>query len=138
MHNFSDIDEEMKTVGSFGIDEVVGGVVRCIHAISSDCDLPTKLPQNMAQRFRTAATIAQAVKVSVLQYGYTETGKYLPNRNCFISITFPELQCLNCVLLSLHFFIVYFSYRKLDTLETLATSPSCIQVKLTLGGYLCS
>lgn len=61
-HLGCDIDEEMKTVGSFGIEEVVGGVVRCIRAISSDCDLPTSLPQNMAQRFRTAATIAQAVK----------------------------------------------------------------------------
>ncbi|KAG0711562.1 Coiled-coil domain-containing protein 22 [Chionoecetes opilio] len=61
-HLGCEIDEEMKTVGSFGIGEVVGGVVRCIRAISSDCDLPTSLPQNMAQRFRAAATIAQAVK----------------------------------------------------------------------------
>lgn len=58
----------MKTVGSFGIEKVVGGVVRCLHAISSDCDLPTTLPQNMAQRFRAAAAIAQAVKVRLLHY----------------------------------------------------------------------
>lgn len=61
-HLGCDIDEEMKTVGSFGIEKVVGGVVRCLHAICSDCDLPTSLPQNMAQRFRAAAAIAQAVK----------------------------------------------------------------------------
>lgn len=73
-HYFSDIDEEIKTIGSFGIDEVVGGIVRCVRAISSDCDLPTSLPQNMAQRFRAAAAIAQAVKVGVLLcvYGYVE------------------------------------------------------------------
>lgn len=53
-------------MGSFGIDEVVGGIVRCVRAISSDYDLSTSLPQNMAQRFRAAAAIAQAVKVSVL------------------------------------------------------------------------
>lgn len=61
-HLGCDIDEEMKTVGSFGIEKVVEGVVRCLHAISSDCDLPTSLPQNMAQRFRAAAAIAQTVK----------------------------------------------------------------------------
>ncbi|XP_050734682.1 coiled-coil domain-containing protein 22 homolog [Eriocheir sinensis] len=61
-HLGCDIDEDIKTVGSFGIAEVVGGIVRCVRAISSDCDLPTSLPQNMAQRFRAAAAVAQAVK----------------------------------------------------------------------------
>ncbi|XP_042874640.1 coiled-coil domain-containing protein 22 homolog [Penaeus japonicus] len=57
-----DIDEEVKSVGGFGIPEVVKGVVKCIRAINSDYELPTSLPQNMAQRFRAAASIAQAIK----------------------------------------------------------------------------
>lgn len=57
-----DIDEEVKSVGGFGIPEVVTGVVKCIRAINSDYELPTSLPQNMAQRFRAAAAIAQAIK----------------------------------------------------------------------------
>lgn len=57
-----DIDEEVKSVGGFGIPEVVTGVVKCIRAINSDYELPTSLPQNMAQRFRAAASIAQAIK----------------------------------------------------------------------------
>ncbi|KAG7160168.1 Coiled-coil domain-containing protein 22-like 1 [Homarus americanus] len=61
-HLGCDIDEKVKSVGGFGIEEVVSGVVRCIRTINSDCELPTSLPQNMAQRFRVAASIAQAVK----------------------------------------------------------------------------
>ncbi|XP_071523331.1 coiled-coil domain-containing protein 22-like isoform X1 [Panulirus ornatus] len=61
-HLGCDIDEAVKSVGDFGISEVVNGVVRCIRTIDSDCDLPASLPQNMAQRFRVAASIAQAVK----------------------------------------------------------------------------
>ncbi|XP_047482449.1 coiled-coil domain-containing protein 22 homolog [Penaeus chinensis] len=57
-----DIDEEVKSVGGFGIPEVVTGVVKCIRAINSDYELPSSLPQNMAQRFRAAASIAQAIK----------------------------------------------------------------------------
>lgn len=53
----------MKSVGEFGIGEVVSGVVRCLKVINSDCELPTSLPQNMAQRFRVAASVAQAIKV---------------------------------------------------------------------------
>lgn len=63
MYFSSDIDEEVKSVGGFGIPEVVTGVVKCIRAINSDYELPTSLPQNMAQRFRAAASIAQAIKV---------------------------------------------------------------------------
>nr|XP_053626806.1 coiled-coil domain-containing protein 22 homolog isoform X3 [Cherax quadricarinatus] len=61
-HLGCDISEEVKSVGGFGIEEVVNAVVQCIRAINSDCELPTTLPQNMAQRFRVAASIAQAVK----------------------------------------------------------------------------
>ncbi|XP_069177183.1 coiled-coil domain-containing protein 22 homolog [Procambarus clarkii] len=61
-HLGCDIGEEVKSVGDFGHEEVVSGVVRCIRSINSECDLPTSLPHNMAQRFRVAAAIAQAVK----------------------------------------------------------------------------
>ncbi|KAK3880981.1 hypothetical protein Pcinc_014557 [Petrolisthes cinctipes] len=62
-HLGCEIDEnEVSSVGGLDVNGVVGGVVRCVKAINPDCDLPSSLPHNMAQRFRVAAAVAQAVK----------------------------------------------------------------------------
>ncbi|CAL4082380.1 unnamed protein product, partial [Meganyctiphanes norvegica] len=58
----SDFGDDIKSVNNFGVSEVVNGVVNCIKIINSETELKTVLPQNMAQRFRAAAAIAQAVK----------------------------------------------------------------------------
>ena len=51
------------TIAQFGVTEVVKGVVKCLCAIDPSCDLSPALPHNMAQRFRSAAAVAQTVKV---------------------------------------------------------------------------
>lgn len=57
-----DLNEEVKRVADFGVSEVILGVTKCLKAINRDNEVPTSLPQNMAQRFRVASTIAQAIK----------------------------------------------------------------------------
>uniref|UniRef100_A0A6A7G438 Coiled-coil domain-containing protein 22 homolog n=2 Tax=Hirondellea gigas TaxID=1518452 RepID=A0A6A7G438_9CRUS len=59
-----DLESEITSLSQFGLQEVVVGVVYCLHVVSAErCgQLSHKLPQNMAQRFRAAALIAQEVK----------------------------------------------------------------------------
>lgn len=57
-----DLNEEVKSVKDFGIHDVIASVTKCLKTINGDNEIPGSLPQNMAQRFRVAATIAQAVK----------------------------------------------------------------------------
>lgn len=57
-----DFDDDIKSVRNFKVNEVVKGVVKCMKVINSESELQSVLPQNMAQKFRAAAAIAQAVK----------------------------------------------------------------------------
>ncbi|XP_068234617.1 coiled-coil domain-containing protein 22 homolog [Palaemon carinicauda] len=57
-----DLNEDVRSVKDFGIHEVIVSVSKCLKTINGDNEFPGSLPQNMAQRFRVAATIAQAIK----------------------------------------------------------------------------
>lgn len=59
-----DLEDEISSLSQFGLEEVVSGAVHCLRAIDSQrcAGLSHRLPQNMAQRFRAAAAIAQEIK----------------------------------------------------------------------------
>ncbi|KAK7066834.1 hypothetical protein SK128_000984 [Halocaridina rubra] len=57
-----DLIEEIKSIADFSVSEVITGVTKCLKTINSTADLPNSLPHNMAQRFRAASAIAQAIK----------------------------------------------------------------------------
>ncbi|XP_076042993.1 coiled-coil domain-containing protein 22 homolog [Oratosquilla oratoria] len=57
-----DLEEDVNHLGGLGVEEVVSGVIRCVRIISPASSLPAALPHNMAQRFRVASAVAQAVK----------------------------------------------------------------------------
>lgn len=60
----SDIDDEHIGLASFTSELIYEGVWCCVAAIrGGECDVPRKLPQGMAQRFRAGTALANLVKV---------------------------------------------------------------------------
>lgn len=66
--NYSNLDEEVSSVGDFTPELVIEAASRCLNIIQPNLDLPLILPANMAMRFKATAAIATACKVYTLFY----------------------------------------------------------------------
>lgn len=61
------IGEDVKNLTNFPPELLVETVASCIQLIDPSLSLPKSLPSNLAQRFSTTATLAEACKVGVFR-----------------------------------------------------------------------